>query len=639
MEFNVGHYGYQSVFDKFVSIETSEIISQLKKFVPDYSDGQFTAWKESIPMLKSSANQAMLINNHGKRFHSILEYQIPMEFRRIDAVFLLGNHVLVIEFKGKVSPLQSDLDQASAYGRDLRNYHGKCHDVPVKVVVIPTRSNNILDEQSNITICSPDRFDKWVSELSKQNNCVMAVNDFLDDEAYQPLPSLIKAARDLFVQSPLPRIKTASAATDPCIDSIKNVILSASRLNRRKLILVTGVPGSGKTLVGLRIAHEKYLDDIAKERKGKPTRSPAVFLSGNGPLVEVLQYELKRTGGDGKAFVRDVKSYVNRYSNKPNLIPSEHVLIYDEAQRAWDAKRVSEKHKHPTTIFKSEPEHFIEFAERIPGWSTIIALIGSGQEIHIGEEGGVSQWSEAINHSSQKNNWDVSGPNSLSDLFEGINYHPDDNLTLDVSLRSHLSLRVHDFVGSLISNPISPENILNDIHKEVEKDGFAFRITRDLLEAKSYMQNRYADNPDARFGLIASSRDKILNQFGVMNDWQNTKNIRVGPWYSDSEGQDNSKSCRLMKECVTEFSCQGLELDGAILCWGSDFILKNRNWDISLMRKYKNGSDIRDPWALRSNAYRVLLTRARDVTVIFLPPDNILDETYDYLINAGFKKI
>lgn len=111
-----------------------------------------------------------------------------MEFRRIDAVFLLGNHVLVIEFKGKASPLQSDLDQASAYGRDLRNYHAKCHDVPVKVVVIPTRSNNILDEQSNITICSPDRFDKWVAELSNQNNCVMDVNDFLDDEAYQPLP-------------------------------------------------------------------------------------------------------------------------------------------------------------------------------------------------------------------------------------------------------------------------------------------------------------------------------------------------------------------------------------------------------------------------------------------------------------------
>lgn len=635
----MSHCGHQSIFEKFVSIEASEIINQLKSFVPDYSAGQHHAWKESLPMLKSSASQVISLNNLGKQFHSILEYQIPMEFRRIDAVFLLNDQVLVIEFKGKEYPQSSDIDQASAYGRDLKNYHSCCHDIPVKVVLIPTRSKGVFDEQPNVTICSPDRLDKWVAELTGQGTPKIKIDDFLDDASYQPMPSLIKAARELFKNSPLPRIKTASAATDPSIESINDVILSSSRSGRRKLVLLTGVPGSGKTLVGLRVAHEKYLDQIAIDRNGKQTQVPAVFLSGNGPLVEVLQYELKKTGGDGKAFVRDVKGYVDRYSNKPHLVPSEHVLIYDEAQRAWDAKQVEKKHKQQIGQSKSEPEHFIEFAERIPKWCTIIALIGSGQEIHIGEEGGLGQWAEAVERSSQSINWDVHGPDSLSHLFTTVNYISDNSLSLDVSLRSHLSLRVHEFVSSLVSPPISGEEKVNEICQEVQNSGFVFRITRDLEEAKKYMQERYDDNPDARFGLVASSRDKILNQFGVMNDWQSTKNIRVGPWYSDSEDTQGSRSCRLMKECVTEFSCQGLELDGAILCWGSDFVLKNRNWDISLMRKYKQGTDIKNPWLLRSNAYRVLLTRARDATVIFMPSEKSFDETYQYLIDCGIKEI
>lgn len=159
-------------------------------------------------------------------------------------------------------------------------------------------------------------------------------------------------------------------------------------------MLLTGVPGAGKTLVGLQAVHAHFLDDLAVNRgDGKPS-APAVFLSGNGPLVEVLQYELRGAGGGGQTFVRGVKDYVRRYSGKRALVPPEHVLVFDEAQRAWDADRVGEG--HGTSHGRSEPELFVDFAERIPGWCVVIGLIGSGQEIHLGEEGGLALWRRAI---------------------------------------------------------------------------------------------------------------------------------------------------------------------------------------------------------------------------------------------------
>ena len=152
---------------------------------------------------------------------------------------------------------------------------------------------------------------------------------------------------------------------------------------------MTGVPGAGKTLVGLQTVHARYLDDLVVPRADGKSRVPAVFLSGNGPLVEVLQYEFRSAGGGGKTFVRGVKDYVKTYSRKPGLVPPEHVLVFDEAQRAFDAEMVAAKHPGARGPARSEPEHFIEFAGRIPDWCVVIGLIGTGQEIHVGEEGGL----------------------------------------------------------------------------------------------------------------------------------------------------------------------------------------------------------------------------------------------------------
>ena len=189
-----------------------------------------------------------------------------------------------------------------------------------------------------------------------------------------------------------PPIHRAHAETQPAIDEIARIAHEAAQTHTRHLVLVTGVPGSGKTLVGLSAVHNPALDDLAVERAGGKPPAPAIFLSGNGPLVQVLQYELRDAGGGGKTFVRDVKNYVKQYLGDKAAVPPQHVIVYDEAQRAWDEAQVAAKHAFASPM--SEPQAFVEFGERIPEWCVLVGLIGSGQEIHVGEEAGLVSGAE-----------------------------------------------------------------------------------------------------------------------------------------------------------------------------------------------------------------------------------------------------
>ena len=164
-------------------------------------------------------------------------------------------------------------------------------------------------------------------------------------------------------------------------------------------------------------------------------------------------------------------------------------------------------------------------------------------------------------------------------------------------------------------------------------------MTRDLDSAKKYLRDRYADDPEARFGLIASSKDRDLPRFGVMNDFQSTKRVQAGPWFAEGEDDPRGRSCRELRTCVTEFGCQGLELDASLLAWGSDLFREGDQWTNRLARGYQRPADVRDPFQLRRNAYRVLLTRGRDGTVVFVPPMRLLDETYAHLLSAGFREL
>jgi hypothetical protein len=301
---------------------------------------------------------------------------------------------------------------------------------------------------------------------------------------------------------------------------------------------------------------------------------------------------------------------------------------------------VAAKHPEMAQNARSEPELFVEFAERIPDWCVVIGLIGGGQEIHTGEEGGTIQWANAIAESPRNADWIVHAPPVLIDTFRGIPFKAAPALNLNQSLRSHLSFRLHEYVAGIVSSTPAAADKQVLLAEAIAAEGHDLRITRDLRAAKNYWRERYAEDRDARFGLVASSRDRDLVRFGVPNDYQATKRLRYGPWYGDDEQADGGFSCRHLRDCVTEFGAQGLELDAALLAWGTDFRLMNGRWNIERARTYQRGGPpVRDPWQLRANAYRVLLTRARDATVVFIPELVELNATYAYLVAAGFRPL
>ena len=624
--------GWDSSFPDFRAAAPHFVRERLQAFVADASAEQLRAWSDSIPPLQHEVDEVLVRDVLAQQYSAILEYELPMEARRPDVILLVGEGVLVIELKGKLQPSQADIDQAAAYARDLRCYHRECATRNVVPVLVPTRARGYKREIGGVHIAGPDVLDALIAKLSDGAATVISRDRFLDAAAYCPLPTLVQAARELFHSGELRTIHRARAATDPAVETITDVIRLAARTKTRHLVLLTGVPGAGKTLVGLRTVHAHLLDDLSVARDGQKPTTPGVFLSGNGPLVEVLQYELRGAGGGGRTFVRGVKDYVERYTRRPELVPPEHVLVFDEAQRAFDADAVARKHPDHE-VAKSEPEHFIEFAERIPEWCVVVGLIGSGQEIHVGEEGGLGQWRLAVEGSATPRAWTVHTPLAVADVFEGsrvtAKVHP--SLNLDTELRFHLAKELHAFVAGLLE--ARPALVLAKGAAQLENEGFHLRISRSLETAKAYLRDRYAEHPTARFGLVASSKDRDLNRFDVPNDFQATKRVKIGPWYGDDEHAAGARSCRHLDVCVTEFGAQGLELDAALLAWGTDFVIRRGRWSNDNARGYRDL--VHDPFRLRQNAYRVLLTRGRDGVVIFVPELPALDETWEYLRDIG----
>jgi len=285
-------------------------------------------------------------------------------------------------------------------------------------------------------------------------------------------------------------------------------------------------------------------------------------------------------------------------------------MIFDEAQRAHDRERVADVHKVGFSKARSEPEHFIEFAERVPKWSVVVGLIGSGQEIHVGEEGGLGLWAEALLQSDRKNEWVVHGPPQMRRFFEGLPFQASADLSLDETIRSHFASRLHEFVGKLVKTPPEPRDELRRIADVLKEEGHDLRTTRDLDQAKRYLCERYGNYPEARFGLMASSRDKVLTGFGIPNDYQSTKRIKFGPWYNDDEDAPGSMSCRHLRDCITEFGAQCLELDAVLLAWGADFVLENGRWSSAGARGYKKGRKVQG--SRSAPASRQRLPRASD---------------------------
>lgn len=637
---NGNRCGWNSDFMTFRESAPQYVTDRLKSFLPDAGESQVRAWRDSIPPLQREIAELIQSLPRAAQYDTILEYELPMESRRPDVIFLTDGAVVVLELKGKLLPSQADVDQVEAYARDLSCYHRCCAETKVVPVLVPTRYQGDVTLSNSVRIMGPAQIDEFLREMRDDAAPPrVTAAEFLKPEAYRPLPTLVAAARELFHHGDIRPIHRARAATDPAVAHIDAIVHEAARTKTRHLVLLTGVPGAGKTLVGLRVVHAKYLDDLAVDRgDGVPT-APGVYLSGNGPLVNVLQYEFRNAGGGGKTFVRGVRDYVKAYSRKSCPIPPQHVLVFDEAQRAWDRDQVASSHDAASMAGKSEPELFIEFAERIPEWSVVVGLVGGGQEIHVGEEAGTGQWVEAIAKSRLCDQWTVHAPDGLAGLFgsAAVERRIAGVLNLDQELRFHEAADLHRFVEILLSDgDLCDARLLSE---RLARDRYHLRISRDLDVAKAYLRERYAENPEARFGLIASSRDRDLERFGVKNGYQDTKLLKFGPWYSDPEDHPDGRSCRTLRDCVTEFGAQGLELDAALVAWGTDFEYRGGEWSNENARKYRETGRVRSASQLRTNSYRVMLTRGRDATVVFVPPIGRLDETYRRLIVAGFVEL
>jgi hypothetical protein len=264
----------------------------------------------------------------------------------------------------------------------------------------------------------------------------------------------------------------------------------------------------------------------------------------------------------------------------------------------------------------------------------MVALIGTGQAIHAGEDGGIPLWATALAGSAKRDEWMVHGSPENGEHFVklGVPYKESSALNLDTEIRYHLTPKLHSFVDAVLSESSAE---CRQLAEELHCGGYRLLITRNLEEARSYFRERYELAPMARYGLLASSKDKWLQHHGVDNSFQTTKRLRVGPWYNADPS--DPRSCCQLESVATEFSSQGLELDAALVAWGSDYIRQAGTWSMQFSRGTRG--HLRDPMALRRNVYRVLLTRGRDGSVLYIPPLPALDETFGFLTACGIKHL
>jgi len=569
------------------------------------SRSQIEAWLEEIDVLKQAFRDLAISKSTCLDWSVILEFELPLEGgRRPDVIVLGPGRIFVLEFKQDPVLQRSSLDQVAAYARDLAEYHSKTHGIDVLPILIPTRTHDKAEIRDVVQVLSPDKLAAILDGQPNGNS--IDLEDWLEGD-YAPLPTLIAAAKMIFNNERLPAIKRAeSYGVASAVLRLKEIAQWAEDNSGRALAFVSGVPGAGKTLVGLQFVYDK-----------SDQSSQAIFLSGNGPLVEVLRDALK-----SKAFVSDLHAFIKSYGTTSN-VPRQNIVVFDEAQRAWDSNHMMLKKSIPY----SEPELLISIGEKIPNWSTLVGLIGHGQEIHTGEEAGIKGWFEALDSEHAKSEWRVYSPPRFTMAFPGKKVIEYPELDLNHTLRSKQAEYLHQWVQHLLDGKLPTAS---EKSQKIWIQNFPIFITRDIEEAKLYVSSRFAGETSKRYGILASSKDQVLPNYGIHNGFQDTKRVKNARWYNQDLGSDGS--CCNMEEVVTEFGCQGLELDMAIVAWGNDFLWDGKEWKL---RKMRTRIPQVDPHQLRLNSYRVLLTRSREGMIIFVPPRPEFDQTEHALLAAG----
>ena len=596
---------YYNSVEKFIGIDKNMWIEGMKSaFQASYpmtlEESQVRAWRDCFNVL-----QAELPANQTKYpgLQIIFEYALPYESgRRPDVILLSKEHVIVLEFKqyGDVRP--ADIDQVRAYARDLREYHFESRNRQVTPVLLLTGIETQRPEpQDGIILCSKG----WIGDLV--DGIMGGIATPCDAEQwmnskYEPLPTIVDAARTFMNHEELPNIRRVNSTVIPqAVGRLTELAKDAKANKKHVLALVTGVPGAGKTYLGL-----QYVYDICESSE----HVNSIYLSGNGPLVKVLQDAL-----NSKVFVRNVHTVVNEFIGGKMGSFEKNIVVFDEGQRAWDIRQMQKKRR----VSQSEPDIMVELCDTMLDWCVLLILVGEGQEIYNGENSGLAQWNTAVGKA--KNDWSIVCPEKLGEIFT-LPVEVEPALDLNQSLRTHTAGDVSTFVNDLIKGDLASAAAKS---AGILKDGFDMYYTRDLETAKQYCRTRYPASDSKRFGLIASSKNRNLYQYGMRPTYQ----ADVAAWFNRPPSHPAS-SCAL-NVTISEFDCQGLEVDMPIIGWGDDL-----HWVGSVWVPSGTTQDDRD---YRINSYRVLLTRGRDGFIVFIPPTPGMDSIEEIFQKVGVKKL
>lgn len=654
----MARFYYGDSIANFLAAKPAEILGHLAR-ASEFADepSQKAAWVEQIAILGR-----VLKPYEGAIY---FEYSIPRMGKRIDTVLLIGSTIFVVEFKvGEDEFPAAAIDQVCDYALDLKNFHDASHAPFVAPILVSTNAREASTPKLSDT--HADKLLPTVKTNAKLlGETIEKVLKLAEDKAvsrrdweggrYCPTPTIIEAAMALYAGHSVADISRNDAGATNLTrtsEAIAEIIHDAKKRSRKAICFLTGVPGAGKTLVGLNTATKHTRSDDG---------SNCVFLSGNGPLVAVLREALARdsvvrakTAGkklqkskalsEVQAFIQNIHHFRDDCleSERP---PVEHVALFDEAQRAWDLAKTVDfmKRKKGRPDFKqSEPEFLISCLDRHQDWAVIVCLVGGGQEIHTGEDG-ISGWIEALNRSYP--DWDVhvssrlvdseySAGKALSLLRPRRNVSHKDALHLAVSMRSFRSEDVALLAKQLLDLELAEAK--KTFAKVASKD-YPICLTRDVNVAKKWLRTRARGLE--RYGLVASSQAERLRPHAI------DVRIDVNPVHWFLQGKEDVRSSYYLEDVATEFLVQGLELDWACVTWDADFRFDSSSWQHwefkgdrwNKIRKAERQSYLK-------NAYRVLLTRARQGMVILVPhgdPDDqtrlpkFYDQTYEYLTRLG----
>lgn len=637
---------YSAYLNSFLKEGSASILGNLSQHhSQDLVQLQTNAWLSQIEILK------LQLASYSNEDNAIFfEFSIPRMGKRADVVLVMNSIIFVLEFKvGATEYATHDKAQAFDYALDLKHFHEGSHRALIVPVLLATHAPNLQDTidvsddgLASLYCCNETGLLPLIDQvLNVYGSSRQGLSPSLDSfqwaqSAYKPTPTIIQAAQALYQGHQVEEISRSDAGAQnltATAEAIKSVIERAKTKGEKAICFVTGVPGAGKTLAGLNITTNRM-------RGGEDEH--AVFLSGNGPLVEVLREALARDENErtdipignarrnSRTFIQNIHHFRddNLGSETP---PIEKVVVFDEAQRAWDKNNTVKfmTQRGHLNFNLSEPEFLIQVMDRHEDWCVIVALIGGGQEINTGEAG-LPEWFSALRasfghwrvcYSNQLEGEEYTQGKALAEHIEGLNAEPDARLHLGVSIRSFRAEKLSAFVSCVISNqPQQARVFYNEIAEH-----YPIALTRNLSTARQWLKHHARGSE--LFGLVASSGANRLKPEGI-----NVKaKITPADWFL--KGIHDVRSCQYLEDVATEFDIQGLELDWAGVCWDADFRYtfegaEQGQWTYNSFRgtKWQRVNKVKKQRYL-ANAYRVLLTRARQGMVIYVPDGNNEDAT------------